>query len=141
MGVRQRCNLRTVLFRHRHRRHAQARKFASAGRGRGNTFIGDGVNLLGDRGRPLTASSTTPGSLDLQCSHGVVFNSSPHLLAGTGDWTHGGTQTAALGKLGAVLTMAASWVMLDEAISAYQVAGMALVLFGVSRLKPAQSEG
>lgn len=49
----------------------------------------------------------------------------------------GATQTAALGNLGPVLTMAASWAILDEAISAYQVAGMALVLFGVSRLRPA----
>lgn len=48
----------------------------------------------------------------------------------------GATQTAALGNLGPVLTMAASWVILNEAITAYQVAGMALVLFGVSRLKP-----
>lgn len=51
----------------------------------------------------------------------------------------GATQTAALGNLGPVLTMAASWVILDEDISPYQVAGMALVLFGVSRLKPAKS--
>ncbi|WP_122221296.1 DMT family transporter [Pseudomonas syringae group genomosp. 3] len=49
----------------------------------------------------------------------------------------GATQTAALGNLGPVLTMLASWAILDEIISAYQIAGMALVLFGVSRLKPA----
>jgi drug/metabolite transporter (DMT)-like permease len=50
----------------------------------------------------------------------------------------GATQTAALGNLGPVLTMVASWAILDEAISTYQVAGMALVLFGVSRLRPAK---
>ncbi|BCG24621.1 permease [Pseudomonas tohonis] len=49
----------------------------------------------------------------------------------------GTTNTAAVGNLGPVLTILASWVLLDEAISAYQLAGLALVLFGVSRLKPA----
>ncbi|WP_337057885.1 DMT family transporter [Pseudomonas sp. USHLN015] len=49
----------------------------------------------------------------------------------------GTTNTAAVGNLGPVLTILASWALLDEAISAYQLAGLALVLFGVSRLKPA----
>ncbi|MFK8331760.1 DMT family transporter [Pseudomonas sp. BJa5] len=49
----------------------------------------------------------------------------------------GATQTAAVGNLGPVLTILASWLLLSEAISAYQIAGLALVLFGVSRLKPA----
>lgn len=50
----------------------------------------------------------------------------------------GATRTAALGNLGPVLTMLASWAILDEVISAYQIAGMALVLFGVSQLKNAK---
>lgn len=48
----------------------------------------------------------------------------------------GPTQTAAVGNLGPVLTVLASWLVLSEEISVYQVAGLALVLFGVSRLKP-----
>ena len=48
----------------------------------------------------------------------------------------GATQTAAVGNLGPVLTMLASWALLNETISTYQIAGLALVLFGVSRLKP-----
>lgn len=48
----------------------------------------------------------------------------------------GATQTAAVGNLGPVLTVFASWAVLSEEISAYQIAGLALVLFGVSRLKP-----
>ncbi len=48
----------------------------------------------------------------------------------------GPTHTAAVGNLGPVLTMLASWLILSEAVSLYQVAG--LVLFGVSRLKPAK---
>jgi multidrug transporter EmrE-like cation transporter len=36
-----------------------------------------------------------------------------------------------------VLTILASWAVLGEAVSLYQVAGLALVLFGVSRLRPA----
>ncbi|PMZ95459.1 MULTISPECIES: DMT family transporter [unclassified Pseudomonas] len=50
----------------------------------------------------------------------------------------GPTHTAAVGNLGPVLTMLASWLILSEAISLYQVAGLVLVLFGVSRLKPAK---
>lgn len=50
----------------------------------------------------------------------------------------GATQTAAVGNLGPVLTILASWLVLSEAISAYQIVGLALVLFGVSRLKPAR---
>ena len=49
----------------------------------------------------------------------------------------GATQTAAVGNLGPVLTILASWAVLGEAVSLYQVVGLALVLFGVSRLRPA----
>lgn len=47
----------------------------------------------------------------------------------------GATQTAAVGNLGPVLTALASWALLNETISVYQIGGLALVLFGVSRLK------
>jgi len=46
----------------------------------------------------------------------------------------GATHAAAFGNLGPVLTVFASWALLNEAISLYQLAGLALVLFGVSRL-------
>ena len=36
--------------------------------------------------------------------------------------------------LGPVLTLFAAWVLLGEAITLYQIAGLALVLLGVSRL-------
>ncbi|HCE7605161.1 TPA: DMT family transporter, partial [Pseudomonas aeruginosa] len=49
----------------------------------------------------------------------------------------GPTHTAAVGNLGPVLTILASWALLNEAISLYQLAGLALVLVGVSQLKPA----
>ena len=48
----------------------------------------------------------------------------------------GPTHTAAVGNLGPVLTMLASWAILHEAISGYQVAGLVLVLLGVARLRP-----
>lgn len=48
----------------------------------------------------------------------------------------GATQTAAVGNLGPVLTVFASWAVLSEEISLYQIVGLGLVLFGVSRLKP-----
>lgn len=47
----------------------------------------------------------------------------------------GATQAAAIGSLGPVLTVLASWVLLSEPISAFQLGGLALVMFGVSRLK------
>ena len=49
----------------------------------------------------------------------------------------GATQTAAIGNLGPVLTIFASWALINEEISGYQMAGLALVMFGVSQLKPA----
>lgn len=50
----------------------------------------------------------------------------------------GATHAAAFGNLGPVLTVFASWALLGEAISVYQIAGLALVLFGVSRLSGAK---
>lgn len=51
----------------------------------------------------------------------------------------GATHAAAYGNLGPVLTVFASWALLNEAISVYQLAGLALVLFGVSRLSSAKA--
>lgn len=48
----------------------------------------------------------------------------------------GAAQAAAFGSLGPVLTVVASCALLGEALSAYQVAGLALVMLGVARLKP-----
>ncbi len=51
----------------------------------------------------------------------------------------GATQAAAIGSLGPVLTLFASWLMLGEAVSLWQIAGLALVILGVARLKPKQN--
>lgn len=48
----------------------------------------------------------------------------------------GAADTAAVGNLGPVLTLFTAWLLLGETVSAYQAAGLALVLFGVSRLRP-----
>lgn len=48
----------------------------------------------------------------------------------------GAAQAAAFGTLGPVLTVVASWALLGEALSAYQLGGLALVMLGVARLKP-----
>ncbi|WP_422422895.1 DMT family transporter [Pseudomonas sp. GZD-222] len=53
----------------------------------------------------------------------------------------GATHTAAVGNLGPVLTVLASWAVLSEEVSVYQMIGLALVLFGVSRLKPVRAKG
>lgn len=50
----------------------------------------------------------------------------------------GAAQAAAVGSLGPVLTVFATWMILGEALSMIQIGGLALVMFGVSRLKPAQ---
>jgi drug/metabolite transporter (DMT)-like permease len=49
----------------------------------------------------------------------------------------GPAQTAAFGNLGPVLTVLAAWVLLGEPLSGWQLGGLALVLVGVMRLKPA----
>ena len=48
----------------------------------------------------------------------------------------GASQAAAVGTLGPVLTILAAWMLLDESLSLLQLAGLALVMFGVTRLKP-----
>lgn len=48
----------------------------------------------------------------------------------------GAPQAAAIGSLGPVLTMLASWALLGERMSLAQAGGLALVMFGVARLKP-----
>lgn len=53
----------------------------------------------------------------------------------------GAGQAAAIGTLGPVLTVFAAWLMLGEALSLLQIGGLALVMFGVMRLKPKQAAG
>jgi len=47
----------------------------------------------------------------------------------------GAAQAAAIGTMGPVLTVFAAWVLLGESMSLLQLAGLALVMFGVTRLK------
>lgn len=47
----------------------------------------------------------------------------------------GASATTAIGSLGPVLTLALGWLLLGEAFSWQQLAGMALVVAGISRLK------
>lgn len=48
----------------------------------------------------------------------------------------GAPHAAAVGSLGPVLTVCASWTLLGEPVSYYQLGGLALVMLGVARLKP-----
>ena len=52
----------------------------------------------------------------------------------------GAGQAAAVGTLGPVLTVFAAWLLLGEALSVLQLAGLALVMFGITRLKPAKKD-
>lgn len=49
----------------------------------------------------------------------------------------GAGNAAAVGTLGPVMTVLAAWLLLGESLSVLQLAGLALVMFGVMRLKPA----
>ncbi len=49
----------------------------------------------------------------------------------------GASQAAAVGTLGPVLTVFAAWLLLGEPLSVLQLAGLVLVMFGITRLKPA----
>lgn len=49
----------------------------------------------------------------------------------------GAAQAATVGTLGPVLTVLAAWLLLGESLSVLQLGGLALVIFGVTRLKPA----
>lgn len=48
----------------------------------------------------------------------------------------GAAHAATIGNLGPVLTLFAAWAILGEQVSVYQLGGLALVLFGISRIKP-----
>lgn len=48
----------------------------------------------------------------------------------------GAGQAAAVGTLGPVLTVFAAWLLLGEPLSLLQLMGLALVMFGVTRLRP-----
>ncbi len=47
----------------------------------------------------------------------------------------GAGQAAAIGTMGPVLTVFAAWLLLGESMSLLQLAGLALVMFGITRLK------
>jgi drug/metabolite transporter (DMT)-like permease len=47
----------------------------------------------------------------------------------------GAGQAAAIGTMGPVMTVFAAWLLLGESMSLLQLAGLALVMFGVTRLK------
>lgn len=53
----------------------------------------------------------------------------------------GAAQAAAIGTLGPVLTVLAAWLLLGESLSLLQLAGLGLVMFGVTRIKPASDAG
>lgn len=48
----------------------------------------------------------------------------------------GAAQAAGIGTLGPVLTVFAAWLLLGESLSLLQLLGLALVIYGVIRLKP-----
>ena len=53
----------------------------------------------------------------------------------------GASHAALFGNLGPVLTLFAAWALLGEAITLYQIGGLALVLLGVSRLSGKRKTG
>ena len=69
----------------------------------------------------------------------VVSTALPIYWLALGIQRMGTAQAAAVGNLGPVLTVFASWLLLGEPLSVYQLGGLALVILGVSRLKPKSS--
>ncbi len=69
----------------------------------------------------------------------VVSTALPIYWLALGIQRMGTAQAAAVGNLGPVLTVFASWLLLGEPLSPYQLGGLALVILGVSRLKPKSS--
>lgn len=53
----------------------------------------------------------------------------------------GAGPAATVGTLGPVLTILAAWLILGEPLSTMQLLGLGLVMFGVTRLKPASAAG
>jgi len=53
----------------------------------------------------------------------------------------GAGQAAAIGTMGPVMTVFAAWLLLGESMSLLQLAGLALVMFGITRLKAKPAAG
>ncbi|WP_442113560.1 DMT family transporter [Pseudomonas sp. NUPR-001] len=89
----------------------------------------------------FTRVAQLPGSVWLYAALMAVFSTVlPIYWVALAIQRMGATHTAAIGNLGPVLTVLASWALLSEEVSVYQMIGLALVLFGVSRLKPASAK-
>jgi drug/metabolite transporter (DMT)-like permease len=69
----------------------------------------------------------------------VLSTAAPIYLLALAIHRMGSAQAAAVGSMGPALTVVASWLILGEPLSAFQVGGLALVMFGVARLKPSSS--
>lgn len=89
-----------------------------------------------------------PASVWIYCAAMAIFSTVlPIYWLSLAIQRMGTAQAAAVGNLGPVLTILASWLVLGEPLSVVQLAGLGLVLFGVSRLKtrkpaiPAASPG
>jgi drug/metabolite transporter (DMT)-like permease len=77
-----------------------------------------------------------PASVWIYCAAMAIFSTVlPIYWLSIAIQRMGTAQAAAIGNLGPVLTILASWLVLGEPLSIAQLAGLALVLFGVSRLK------
>lgn len=70
----------------------------------------------------------------------VLSTALPIYWASLGIQRLGAAQAAAVGTLGPVLTVIAAWALLGESLSLMQVAGLGLVMFGITRLKPKQAQ-
>jgi drug/metabolite transporter (DMT)-like permease len=124
-------------------------------------------NMVGRIGSTRLAGLAGSASAVLVLAHFLLFGE-PHTLATLPPavWAHalmmavfstvlpvwwlslaiqrlGAGQAAAIGTMGPVLTVFAAWLLLGESMSLLQLAGMALVMFGITRLKakpPAQAQ-
>ncbi len=87
-------------------------------------------------GQPQALASTPAGVWTNAALMAVLSTALPIYWLALAIQRLGAGNAAAVGTLGPVLTVFAAWLLLDEPLSTLQLAGLALVIFGVTRLKP-----
>lgn len=125
-------------------------------------YVGTG-SLVGRIGSARLAGLAGSASSLLVLAHFILFGNPASLLTLPAEvWMHaalmavfstvlpvwwlalairrmGAAHAAGVGTLGPVLTVIAAWLLLGESLSLLQLAGLALVLLGVMRLRPTKA--
>jgi len=94
------------------------------------------AHYLAVKPEPVTVLAALPGAVWLWgAAMALLSTVVPIWLAALAVERLGAGRTAAVGMIGPALTIALGWIVLGEPFSLWQVAGLALVVYGVSRMK------